>query len=134
MYHETGQGAEKSPKNPIQWLYTCGYSSKAKSIRCSSGSGWRIKSIQSLSDPCILLHKTGNKKVDEASKNMAKNFGIEYVVEYKEEKGGLTREATERGIPTILPEAGGEGKVEKSSESTKPLYLRISTKVEAGQN
>ena len=73
--------------------------------------------VESLSDPCILLHKTGNKKVDEASENMAKNFGIEYVVEYKEEKGGLTREATERGIPTILPEAGGEGKVEESDVS-----------------
>ena len=57
--------------------------------------------VESLSDPCIMLHKTGNKKVDEASENMAKNFGIEYVVEHKEEKGGLIREATERGIPTI---------------------------------
>ena len=73
--------------------------------------------MESLSDPCIMLHKTGNKKVDEASENMAKNFGIEYVVEYKEEKGGLTKEATERGIPTILPEAGGEGKVEESDVS-----------------
>ena len=34
-----------------------------------------------------------------------------------EEKGGLTREATERGIPTIVPEAGGEGKVEESDVS-----------------
>lgn len=30
--------------------------------------------VESLSDPCILLHKTGNKKVDEASENMAKTL------------------------------------------------------------
>lgn len=73
--------------------------------------------VESLSDPCILFHKTGNKKVDKASENIAKAFGIEYIVECKEEKGGLLREATERGIPTILPEAGGEGKVEESDVS-----------------
>ena len=71
--------------------------------------------------PCVYFCKSGNQKLDEASKGMAKVFGIEYIIETpppkKGESGGLTREAVQRGISTITPEAGSHGRLDEEDIS-----------------
>jgi len=74
--------------------------------------------VESISDPCIYLLRTGKKEIDEVSESLANVFGVEYIVETfppktGEPPGTLQHEAAKRGIPAILAEAGHEGKVEE---------------------
>lgn len=65
--------------------------------------------------PCVFLPLSGIKEVFEASKALAMVYGIKYIVEYPERNGVLVHEAAKKGIPGILTEAGGEGKVEEDA-------------------
>ncbi len=58
--------------------------------------------------PFTLFQKFGNAKVDQASLEMAKVFGIRYLVS-SEVKGSTTSAAALAGIPGILTESGGQG-------------------------
>jgi predicted deacylase len=58
--------------------------------------------------PFTLFQKFGNEKVDQASLEMAKVFGIRYLVS-SEVKGSTTSAAAMAGIPGILAESGGQG-------------------------
>ncbi len=58
--------------------------------------------------PFTLFQKFGNEKVDQASLEMAKVFGIRYLVS-SEVKGSTTSAAALAGIPGILAESGGQG-------------------------
>ena len=58
--------------------------------------------------PFTLFQKFGNAKVDQASLEMAKVFGIRYLVS-SEVKGSTTSAAALAGIPGILAESGGQG-------------------------
>lgn len=58
--------------------------------------------------PFTLFQKFGNEKVDRISLEMAKVFGIRYLVS-SEVKGSTTSAAAMAGIPGILAESGGQG-------------------------
>ena len=58
--------------------------------------------------PFTIFHLSGNAKVDEKSLEMAKVFGIPYLVR-SESVGGTHAAAARAGIPAILTEAGGQG-------------------------
>lgn len=58
--------------------------------------------------PFTLFQKFGNAQVDQKSLEMARVFGIRYLVS-SEVKGGTTSAAAMAGIPGILAEAGGQG-------------------------
>lgn len=58
--------------------------------------------------PFTLFQKFGNDQVDQASLEMAKVFGIRYLVS-SEVKGSTTSAAASVGIPGILAESGGQG-------------------------
>ncbi len=58
--------------------------------------------------PFTIVFKSGNQKVDDASLEMAKVFGIRYLVR-SETPGSAYAAATKAGIPSILAEAGGQG-------------------------
>jgi len=58
--------------------------------------------------PFTIFHRTGNPKVDDASLEYARVFGIPYLVA-SESKGSTFSAASEAGIPGILTEAGGQG-------------------------
>lgn len=58
--------------------------------------------------PFTLYQKFGNEKVDAMSLEMAKVFGIRYLVS-SEVKGSTTSAAASVGIPGILAESGGQG-------------------------
>ena len=58
--------------------------------------------------PFTIFHPTGNPRVDAVSLEMARVFGIRYLVR-SESKGSTFAAAAEAGIPAILPEAGGQG-------------------------
>lgn len=58
--------------------------------------------------PFTIYYRSGNPKVDEASLEIAKVFGIRYVVR-SESKGSAFSAASEVGIPAILTEAGAQG-------------------------
>ena len=71
---------------------------------------------------------TNNEEVDNKSKNMAKIFGTKYMLdastvylgkdEWKGPTGLLIYEAAKVGIPTIIGESGGGGKMDDESIST----------------
>lgn len=58
--------------------------------------------------PFTLFQKFGNEPVDKASLEMARVFGIRYLVS-SEVKGSTTSAAAMAGIPGILAESGGQG-------------------------
>jgi len=58
--------------------------------------------------PFTIYHGSGNEEVDRASIEMAKIFGIHYVVR-SETKGSTYSAAARAGIPGILVESGGQG-------------------------
>ncbi len=58
--------------------------------------------------PFTIYHHSGNEQVDSASLEMAKVFGIRYLVR-SETQGSTYSAASQAGIPAILTEAGGQG-------------------------
>jgi uncharacterized protein len=58
--------------------------------------------------PFTIFFRTGDARVDDASLEMAKVFGIEYLV-CSETPGSTFCAASRAGIPAILAEAGGQG-------------------------
>ena len=58
--------------------------------------------------PFTIFSHTGNGEVDQRSWEMAREFGISYVVR-SQTQGGTYAAAAQAGIPAILTEAGGQG-------------------------
>jgi predicted deacylase len=58
--------------------------------------------------PFTIFFRSGNENVDHVSLEMAQVFGIHYLVA-SETPGSTFSAATRAGIPSILPEAGGQG-------------------------
>ncbi len=58
--------------------------------------------------PFTIIFRSGSEQVDQASFDMAKVFGIHYLVR-SETPGSAYAAATKAGIPSILAEAGGQG-------------------------
>jgi predicted deacylase len=58
--------------------------------------------------PFTIFFRSGNRKVDEVSLEIAKVFGIELLVA-SETPGSTFSAATRAGIPSILAESGGQG-------------------------
>ncbi len=58
--------------------------------------------------PFTIVFRSGDAKVDEASLEMARVFGIHYLVR-SETPGSVYAAAARAGIPSILAEAGGQG-------------------------
>ncbi len=58
--------------------------------------------------PFTIIFRTGNDQVDAVSVEMAKVFGIHYLVR-SETPGSAYSAAAKAGIPSILAEAGGQG-------------------------
>jgi uncharacterized protein len=58
--------------------------------------------------PFTILFRSGDKRVDDASLEMAKIFGIRYLVR-SDVPGSTFGAASKAGIPSILAEAGGQG-------------------------
>lgn len=58
--------------------------------------------------PFTIIHKSGDPKVDAASLELAKTFGIKLLV-FSESRGSAFSAAARAGIPAILSEAGGQG-------------------------
>ncbi len=58
--------------------------------------------------PFTLFQKFGNKQLDDKSLEMARVFGIRYLVS-SEVKGSTTSAAAMAGVPGILAESGGQG-------------------------
>ncbi len=58
--------------------------------------------------PFTLFQKFGNKELDQKSLEMARVFGIRYLVS-SEVKGSTTSAAAMAGVPGILAESGGQG-------------------------
>jgi predicted deacylase len=58
--------------------------------------------------PFTIFFRTGDKRVDEASLEMAKIFGIQFLV-CSETPGSTFCAASRAGIPSILTESGGQG-------------------------
>jgi predicted deacylase len=58
--------------------------------------------------PFTIYHDSGDKAVDEKSLELAKVFGIKYVVR-SGSRGGTHSAAARAGVPAILTEAGGQG-------------------------
>ena len=58
--------------------------------------------------PFTIFFRSGDKRVDETSLEMAKIFGIPFLVS-SEVKGSAFGAASVAGIPSILAEAGGQG-------------------------
>lgn len=58
--------------------------------------------------PFTIFFRSGEEKVDQVSLEMAKTFGIHYLVQ-SETPGSTFSAATRAGIPAILAESGGQG-------------------------
>jgi predicted deacylase len=58
--------------------------------------------------PFTIFFRSGNARVDEVSLEMAKTFGIRYLV-CSETPGSTFCAASRAGIPSILAESGGQG-------------------------
>jgi uncharacterized protein len=58
--------------------------------------------------PFTIFFRTGNKRVDDTSLEMAKIFGIDFLV-CSETPGSTFCAASRAGIPSILAESGGQG-------------------------
>lgn len=58
--------------------------------------------------PFTIIFRSGDERVDQASLEMAKAFGIHYLVR-SETPGSTYSTAAQAGIPSILAESGGQG-------------------------
>lgn len=58
--------------------------------------------------PFTIYHRSGNKAVDQKSLELARVFGIRYIVR-SETHGSTYSAASSAGIPALLTEAGGQG-------------------------
>jgi predicted deacylase len=58
--------------------------------------------------PFVIYYRSGNSQVDDASHDLAKSYGIRYLVE-SEVAGSSFSAASMAGIPAILTEAGQQG-------------------------
>jgi predicted deacylase len=58
--------------------------------------------------PFTIIFRSGDEKMDRTTFEMAKVFGIHYVVR-GETAGSAYAEATKAGVPSILVESGGQG-------------------------
>ncbi len=70
--------------------------------------------------PFTILLRTGNAAVDAQATQLARAYGIRYVV-HGRVAGGTYAAAAGAGIPAILTEAGGQGLLEESAVS---IHLR----------
>jgi predicted deacylase len=70
--------------------------------------------------PFTILLRTGNAAVDAQATDLARAYGIRYVV-HGRVAGGTYAAAAGTGIPAILTEAGGQGLLEESAVS---IHLR----------
>lgn len=85
---------------------------------------------ESESIPLAWYCRTSDRSVDEASARLAKAFGADYILDATEIRidgeswhgpaGTLLNEASRAGIPAIIGEAGGGGKM--GEDSTRRLY------------
>jgi|BarGraNGADG00212_1021973.scaffolds.fasta_scaffold00171_6 uncharacterized protein len=58
--------------------------------------------------PFTIIFRSGNESVDRTSLELAKVFGIHYLVR-SETAGSVYASATREGVPSILAESGGQG-------------------------
>ena len=68
--------------------------------------------------PFTLYYKSGNAKVDEASKALAEAYGIPIILGTATLRGGTYGAAAAMGKPAILTEAGGQGILDEPSTQT----------------
>jgi len=68
--------------------------------------------------PFTLYYKSGNQKVDEASKALAEAYGIPIILGTTVLRGGTYGAAAAMGKPAILTEAGGQGLLDEPSTQT----------------
>lgn len=68
--------------------------------------------------PFTLYYKSGNQKVDDASKALAEAYGIPIVLGTTALRGGSYGAAAAMGKPAILTEAGGQGILDEPSTQT----------------
>jgi hypothetical protein len=71
--------------------------------------------------PYTFFCTSGNDAVNEASKDMARAYGTKYIFAADDSHMKLMCEAPKEGVPTILAEAGGEGKMD---EETVRMHTR----------
>lgn len=73
--------------------------------------------------PFTIFFRSGNEQVDAASLEMAKIFGIHYLVA-SESPGSTVSAASRAGIPSILTESGGQGiwTAEQVADHTNGLH------------
>ena len=69
------------------------------------------------SAPLSIVHKSGNKKIDQKSEELAKSYGLESIVfsksnGFSSDKGCAYSYVSEQGIPSIQTELGGNGQAE----------------------
>ena len=60
--------------------------------------------------PYTIFSRTGNKEVDQKSEHMARTYGVP-IVDEVHRPGALTHESALRGIPGIVAESGGLGRL-----------------------
>lgn len=58
--------------------------------------------------PFTIFFRSGNDRVDAASLDLARTFGLEFIVS-SETPGATFSAASKQGIPSIIAEAGGQG-------------------------
>ena len=68
--------------------------------------------------PFTLYYKSGNEKVDAASKALAEAYGIPIILGTSVLRGGTYGAAAAMGKPAILTEAGGQGILDEASTTT----------------
>jgi hypothetical protein len=68
--------------------------------------------------PFTLYYKSGNPKVDDASKALAEAYGIPIILGTTALRGGSYGAAAAMGKPAILTEAGGQGILDEPSTQT----------------
>jgi predicted deacylase len=68
--------------------------------------------------PFTLYYKSGNEKVDDASRALAEAYGIPIILGTTALRGGSYGAAAAMGKPAILTEAGGQGILDEPSTQT----------------
>jgi hypothetical protein len=68
--------------------------------------------------PFTLYYRSGNQKVDDASKALAEAYGIPIILGTTALRGGSYGAAAAMGKPAILTEAGGQGILDEPSTQT----------------
>jgi len=74
--------------------------------------------------PFTLYYKSGNQKVDDASRAMAEAYGIPIILGTTVLRGGTYGAAAAMGKPAILTEAGGQGILDEPSTQTHVTGVR----------